>query len=103
MSRFTIKVVSLQLSEVTDNVTGKVYKCKNEPYTRERNGKQFKQFYVNVSNVETKNMKDKFSFPWKAIKQEDGKFHAKNPIGMVHETDLSGRTSTISEEIFCFE
>lgn len=103
MSRFTIKVTSLATSQVIDNETGKTYICKNQFYPRTRNGKTYKQFYVVVTNVENKKMKDNFSFPWKAEKQADGKFHGPNPIGLTCETDLAGKTSSVNEDIFCFE
>lgn len=103
MSRFSIKVTSLQLSQVTDNETGKVYNCKNSFYVRTRNEKTYRQFYVNVSNVETRKMKDNFSFPWKAELQGDGKFHGTNPVGLICETDLAGKTSSVNENDFCFE
>ena len=95
--RFTIKVLSIRESEVTDNETGKVYKCKNEWY--ERNGD--KKFYVNVSTVETRSMKDKFSFPWSAKILENGKLRGTNPIGMIHETNLAGKQAAmITEDMF---
>lgn len=90
MARFEVKVVSMDFSEVTDTVTGKVYICKNVWYTRD--GK--KKFYVNVATVETKQMKDMFSFPWSAVIVEGGKLRGKSPVGMVISTDLAGKAST---------
>lgn len=89
MARFEIKVVSLALSEVTDSVTGKTYVCKNVWYQR----KGFRKFYVNVARVETKQMKDMFSFPWQAEILEDGKLRGKSPVGSVISSDLNGKVS----------
>lgn len=98
MARFEVKVVSMALSEVTDTVTGKVYKCKNVWYAR--NG--FKKFYVNVEPVSTKEMKSMFSFPWKAEILENGKLRGVSPVGMVEETDLNGKTSQAMPTIDAF-
>jgi hypothetical protein len=90
MARFVVKVDSMAMSTVTDTETGKVYNCKNIWYQRDG----FRKFYVDVTIVETKQMKDKFSFPWKAEILADGKLKGKSPVGMVHNTDLAGKTST---------
>lgn len=96
MSRFSIKVATLAMSQVTDNETGKVYNCKNQWYPRKHSdGKTYRQFYVVVTNVEGKMMKDNFSFPWKAEILENGKLRGTNPIGMTIETDLAGKTSSV--------
>ena len=89
MARFEVKVVSMAISEVKDTQTGKVYSCKNVWYTR---GDK-KKFYVNVEAVQDKQMKSMFSFPWSAQIIDGGKLKGKSPVGMVHETDLSGKTS----------
>lgn len=96
--RFSIKVTSLQESLVTDNETGKTYKCKNVWYTRN----DTKKFYVNVESVENKAMKSMFSFPWSAKIMDNGKLKGTNPIGMVHETNLAGKQAAlITEDMFC--
>ena len=93
MARFEIKVVSMALSEVTDKQTGKTYSCKNVWYTREN----YKKFYVNVESVETKQMKSMYSFPWKAeiiqSGENKGKLKGTSPVGMIIQSDLSGKTS----------
>lgn len=95
--RFTIKVTSLKESMVIDNETGKTYVCKNVWYQRDGH----KRFYVNVASVEDKAMKDNFSFPWSAEILEDGKLKGKNPVGMVHETNLAGKQAAlITEDMF---
>lgn len=95
--RFSIKVTSLQESLVTDNKTGKVYKCKNVWYTRNNT----KRFYVNVAAVQDKAMKDNFSFPWSAEITENGKLKGQNPVGMIHQTNLAGKQGTmITEDMF---
>lgn len=95
--RFKIQVTSLQESVVTDNETGKTYKCKNIWYTRENK----KRFYVNVSTVETRQMKDNYSFPWSAEIMDNGKLKGTNPVGMIHETNLAGKQSAmITEDMF---
>lgn len=95
--RFSIKVTSLQESVVTDNKTGKTYKCKNIWYTRDNK----RRFYVDVKSVETKQMKDNFSFPWSAEVLDNGKLKGQNPVGMVHETNLAGKQSMIiTEDMF---
>lgn len=96
--RFSIKVTSLQESMVTDNETGKTYKCKNVWYTRNNT----KRFYVNVEAVETRAMKSMYSFPWSAVIMENGKLKGQNPVGMVHETNLAGKQAAmITEDMFC--
>lgn len=96
--RFSIKVTSLQESVVTDNETGKTYKCKNVWYTRANT----KRFYVNVEAVADKAMKSMFSFPWSAEIMENGKLKGQNPVGMVHETNLAGKQAAmITEDMFC--
>ena len=96
--RFSIKVTSLQESVVTDNKTGKTYKCKNVWYTRNNT----KRFYVNVEAVNGKAMKSMFSFPWSAEIMENGKLKGQNPVGMIHETDLAGKQAAmITEDMFC--
>ena len=96
--RFSIQVASLQESVVTDNETGKTYKCKNVWYTRNNT----KRFYVNVEAVETKAMKSMFSFPWSAEITDNGKLKGTNPVGMIHETNLAGKQGTlITEDMFC--
>lgn len=98
MYRFSIKVTSLQESVVTDNQSGKTYKCKNVWYTRN----DTKRFYVNVEAVENKAMKSMFSFPWSAKILDNGKLRGQSPVGMVHETDLSGKQAAmITEDMFC--
>lgn len=95
--RFTIKVTSLQESIVTDNETGKTYKCKNVWYARNN----IKRFYVNVEAVETKSMKSMYSFPWQATILDNGKLKGQNPVGMVHETNLAGKQAAlITEDMF---
>ena len=95
--RFTITVTTLQESEVKDNKTGKVYKCKNVWYTRN----DTRRFYVNVAAVQGRQMKDMFSFPWQATILENGKLRGKNPVGMVHETNLAGKQSAlVTEDMF---
>ena len=95
--RFSIKVTSLQESVVTDNETGKTYKCKNVWYTRNNT----KRFYVNVEAVETKSMKSMFSFPWQATITENGKLKGTNPVGTVIETNLAGKQGAmITEDMF---
>ena len=97
MFRFTIKVTSLQESVVTDNENGKTYKCKNVWYTRNNT----KRFYVNVEAVSDKAMKSMFSFPWSAEIMDNGKLKGKNPIGMIHETNLAGKQGTlVTEDMF---
>lgn len=97
MFRFSIQVTSLQESVVTDNETGKTYKCKNVWYTRNNT----KKFYVNVESVETKAMKSMYSFPWSAEIMENGKLKGKNPVGMIHETNLAGKQAAlITEDMF---
>lgn len=88
---FTIKVISLEESVVTDNRNGKQYTCRNEWHTRNGSAK----FYVNVSNVPNKQMKDKFTFPWSAKIMDDGTLDNKPPIGLVHETNLAGKQAAI--------
>ena len=96
--RFNIKVISLQESVVTDNESGKTYKCKNVWYTRNNT----KRFYVNVEAVANKAMKSMFSFPWSAEIMDNGKLKGTNPIGMVHETNLAGKQAAmITEDMFC--
>lgn len=96
--RFSIKVTSLQESVVTDNETGKVYKCKNVWYTRNNT----KRFYVNVEAVADKAMKSMFSFPWSAQIMDNGKLKGTNPVGTVIETNLAGKQSAmITEDMFC--
>ena len=95
--RFSIKVTSLQESVVTDNETGKEYKCKNVWYTRDNT----KRFYVNVEKVETRAMKSMFSFPWKAEITENGKLKGTNPVGTIVETNLAGKQAAlITEDMF---
>ena len=95
--RFSIKVTSLQESIVTDNNTGKTYKCKNVWYTRANT----KRFYVNVEAVADKAMKSMFSFPWQAEIMDNGKLKGTNPVGMVHETNLAGKQAAmITEDMF---
>lgn len=95
--RFSIKVTSLQESVVTDNQTGKTYKCKNIWYTRNNT----KRFYVNVEAVADKAMKSMFSFPWSAEIMDNGKLKGKNPVGMIHETNLAGKQGTlVTEDMF---
>lgn len=89
MARFEVKVDSMAISTVTDNETGKSYECKNIWYTRDG----YKKFYVDVTKVETKQMKDKFSFPWKAEVLANGKLKGKSPVGTVIHTELAGKTS----------
>lgn len=97
MFRFSIQVTSLQESVVTDNETGKTYTCKNVWYTRNNT----KKFYVNVEAVETKAMKSMFSFPWSAEIMDNGKLKGKNPVGMIHETNLAGKQAAmITEDMF---
>ena len=112
--RFSIKVTSLQESVVTDNETGKTYKCKNVWYTR-NNTKRFyvnveavankamkSMFYVNVEAVANKAMKSMFSFPWSAIIMDNGKLKGTNPVGTVIETNLAGKQAAmITEDMFC--
>lgn len=100
--RFKIEVTSFKESIVTDNETGKVYKCRNEWYPRtDRNGKRFQHFYVNVKDVEGKSMKDKFTFPWNAEIKENGKLKGTSPIGQVIETNLAGKQATsITADMF---
>lgn len=97
--RFELKVVSIQLTEVKDTKTGKVYKCKNIWYQRDG----FKRFYVDVTLVATKQMKEKFSFPWKAKIKENGKLEGASPVGMVIEHDLAGKTSSAMPTADLFE
>lgn len=95
--RFSIEVTSLRESVVTDNETGKKYTCKNVWYTRDNT----KRFYVNVEAVENKAMKSMFSFPWSAEIMDDGKLKGRNPVGMVHETNLAGKQAAmITEDMF---
>ena len=95
--RFTITVASLKESIVIDNETNKKYVCKNVWYQRDG----FKRFYVNVASVETKQMKDNFSFPWSAEILENGKLRGSNPVGMTHQTNLAGKQgSLITEDMF---
>lgn len=95
--RFSIKVASLQESIVTDNETGKTYKCKNVWYTRDKH----KRFYVNVEAVETKAMKSMFSFPWSAEILDNGKLKGQNPVGMIIGTNLAGKQGAmITEDMF---
>lgn len=95
--RFTIKVTSLSESVVTDNETGKTYKCKNVWYARNNT----KRFYVNVEAVETKSMKSMYSFPWQATILDNGKLKGQNPVGMIHETNLAGKQAAlITEDMF---
>lgn len=89
MARFEVKVDSMAMSTVTDKETGKKYACKNIWYTRDG----YKKFYVDVTTVETKKMKDKYSFPWKAEVLENGKLRGTSPVGTVIDTDLAGKTS----------
>ena len=100
MARFTITVTSIATSEVKDNETGKVYVCKNQWYSRKHSdGKTYKQFYVVVTDVKGKQMKDNFSFSYKSTANENGKY--KNPIGLTCDTDLAGkRASTVTEDVF---
>ena len=94
---FSIKVTSLLESVVTDNETGKTYVCKNVWYTRN----DTKRFYVNVEAVPNKAMKSMFSFPWSATITENGKLKGKNPVGMIHETNLAGKQAAlITEDMF---
>lgn len=95
--RFSIKVTSLQESVVTDNETGKTYKCKNVWYTRNNT----KRFYVNVEAVANKAMKSMFSFPWSAVIMDNGKLKGTNPVGTVIETNLAGKQAAmITEDMF---
>lgn len=95
--RFSIEVTSLQESVVTDNETGKTYKCKNVWYTRDNH----KRFYVNVEAVETKAMKSMFSFPWSAEIMDNGKLKGRNPVGMIIGTNLAGKQGAmITEDMF---
>lgn len=97
MARFALEVVSRELTKVTDTETGKEYMCKNVWYHRNGDPK----FYVNVANVAGKQMKDMFSFPWTGTIADDGKFEV-NPIGLVHETDLAGKTSVAMPSLDMF-
>lgn len=98
MARFEVKVVSLALTEVTDTKTNKVYKCKNIWY--QRGG--FRRFYVDVTTVSTKKMKDKFSFPWKAEILENGKLKGASPVGTIITSDLAGKESTAMPTLDAF-
>lgn len=96
MARFTITVTSIATSEVKDNETGKIYVCKNDWYKRDDD---IRRFYVNVKNVKGKQMKDHFSFPYKGIRNENGKY--TTPVGLTCNTDLAGkRASAITEDMF---
>lgn len=102
MARFTIKISNFEQATVTDTVTNKAYICPLELYQRtHNNGKRYYQIYVNVADVETKKMKDKFSFPdWKAdvTKTVD---EWTNPVGLETTSDLDGRTkSTTLSKLF---
>ena len=95
MAKFSIKVTSLQTSEVTNNVTGKTYVCRNEWHKRLIKGIMHFEIYVDVKNVEGKAMKDKFTLPFKFAIKDNGKLDGESPVGKIIESDLAGKQRAI--------
>lgn len=107
MARFLVEVVSLSTAKVTDQVTNKSYNCKLIWHKREKHGEWYKKFYVDMSKVPNRQMKDNWTFPWEAKFKEPTnpnckKFIGVNPVGLKAESDLSGKasTSTPTEDMF---
>jgi hypothetical protein len=96
-------MVAATLAEITDNESGKVYKCVAKWHKRNYKGQIFGEAYINVSNVEGRKMGDQWTIPTKAKIDENGKYHLpKDFIGTVFENDLAGKQGRINEDSFIF-